>query len=133
LRLFYNAADVFVTTPWYEPFGITPLEAMACARPVIGADVGGIRYSVAHQQTGLLVPPKDPVALAHCLAALKRDPQLARRMGAAGLQRAQDMFTWRSVAESLALVYARVAGVELTEQADAEATDDVLAAGGTSA
>jgi D-inositol-3-phosphate glycosyltransferase len=36
LRLWYNAADVFVTTPWYEPFGITPVEAMACARPVIG-------------------------------------------------------------------------------------------------
>lgn len=58
LRLYYNAADVFVTTPWYEPFGITPLEAMACSTPVIGANVGGIRYSVAHGETGLLVPPK---------------------------------------------------------------------------
>ena len=37
LQLYYGAADVFVTTPWYEPFGITPVEAMACARPVIGA------------------------------------------------------------------------------------------------
>lgn len=133
LRLFYNAADVFVTTPWYEPFGITPLEAMACARPVIGADVGGIRYSIAHRQTGLLVPPKDPAALAHALVALKRDPQLAYRMGAAGLQRAQQMFTWRGVAESLASIYARVAGVEIDEQADVDAVDARLAAGSASA
>ena len=81
LQHFYNAADVFVTTPWYEPFGITPLEAMACGRPVIGADVGGIRYSVAHGETGLLVPSRDPAALAHAIATLKRDPALARRMG----------------------------------------------------
>ncbi|MFO1297469.1 MAG: glycosyltransferase [Rubrivivax sp.] len=43
LSNWYRAADVFVSTPWYEPFGITPLEAMACGRPVIGSDVGGIR------------------------------------------------------------------------------------------
>jgi glycosyltransferase involved in cell wall biosynthesis len=64
LRLFYSACDVFVTTPWYEPFGITPLEAMACARPVIGSDVGGIRSTVVHNKTGVLVPPRDPGALA---------------------------------------------------------------------
>ena len=43
LRQFYGASDVFVTTPWYEPFGITPVEAMACGVPVVGASVGGIR------------------------------------------------------------------------------------------
>jgi D-inositol-3-phosphate glycosyltransferase len=112
LKHFYNAADVFVTTPWYEPFGITPLESMACARPVIGADVGGIRYSVAHGETGLLVPSKDPAALAHAIATLKRDPALARRMGEAGLARANAMFTWSSVAQALADVYARVSGEE---------------------
>jgi D-inositol-3-phosphate glycosyltransferase len=133
LHLFYNAADVFVTTPWYEPFGITPLEAMACARPVIGADVGGIRYSVAHQETGLLVPPKDPLALAHCLAALKRDPQLGERMGAAGLQRAKDMFTWRAVAQSLTCVYARVAGIETDAPTTGLELDSRVAAAGASA
>src|SRR5690606_10132776 len=44
LRYYYSAADVFVTLPWYEPFGITPLEAMACAVPVIGSRVGGVKY-----------------------------------------------------------------------------------------
>src|SRR5690606_2370994 len=52
LKYYYNAADVFVSTPWYEPFGITPLEAMACGVPVIGANVGGIKYSIAHNKTG---------------------------------------------------------------------------------
>ena len=42
LKYYYSAADVFVTVPWYEPFGMTPLEAMACGTPVIGSNVGGI-------------------------------------------------------------------------------------------
>jgi hypothetical protein len=84
---------------------ITPLEAMACSTPVIGADVGGIRYSVAHGETGLLVPPKDPLAVAQGLVMLKHDPQRAQRMGAAGLARAKEMFTWESVADTLSGVY----------------------------
>jgi glycosyltransferase involved in cell wall biosynthesis len=115
LRLYYNAADVFVTTPWYEPFGITPLEAMACSTPVIGADVGGIRYSVADGQTGLLVPPKDPAALANALILLKSSPDLARTMGEAGLARAREMFTWDGVADALASVFARVSGITANE------------------
>jgi glycosyltransferase involved in cell wall biosynthesis len=109
LRYFYNAADVFVTTPWYEPFGITPVEAMACGTPVIGADVGGIRYSVVHGLTGFLVPPRDPSALAARLDQLRRDPGLARRMGEAGLARARAEFTWKGVGDSLARIYARAA------------------------
>src|SRR5690606_19942270 len=46
LKYYYSAADVFVTMPWYEPFGITPLESMACGTPVVGARVGGIKYTV---------------------------------------------------------------------------------------
>jgi D-inositol-3-phosphate glycosyltransferase len=134
LRLYYNAADVFVTTPWYEPFGITPLEAMACSTPVIGADVGGIRYSVAHGETGLLVPPKDPLAVAHGLVMLKRDPQRAHRMGAAGLSRAKAMFTWESVSDTLSGVYARVARIDVADEGGSHANDNArLAAGGASA
>jgi glycosyltransferase involved in cell wall biosynthesis len=82
---------------------------MACGTPVIGADVGGIRYSVADGVTGFLVPPRDPVMLAVRLDQLRRDPALARRMGEAGLSRAHAKFTWRGVGESLAQIYARVA------------------------
>ena len=105
LRDYYSAANVFVTTPWYEPFGITPLEAMACATPVIGSAVGGIRSTVLDQKTGFLVPPHDPEALAQRLAQLQRDPALAERMGWTGLRRAQRHFTWGRVAGQLASVY----------------------------
>jgi glycogen synthase len=83
---------------------------MACGTPVIGADVGGIRYSVADGVTGFLVPPHDPAALAARLDQLKRNPELRRRMGEAGLTRARAAFTWRGVADSLVQVYARAAG-----------------------
>jgi glycosyltransferase involved in cell wall biosynthesis len=108
LRLYYGAADVFVTTPWYEPFGITPVEAMACARPVIGAEVGGIKSTVVDGSTGFLVPPRDPQALAARLARLQRDPALARAMGEAGLRRAYRHYTWRTVAQQIADIYAAV-------------------------
>jgi len=108
LRYYYGAADVFVTTPWYEPFGITPLEAMACGTPVIGTAVGGIKSTVVDGETGYLVPPNDPAALAERLAWLQRNPQLAQRLGWAGMRRAYQQFTWRSVAASIAGVYESV-------------------------
>jgi len=105
LRQYYAAADAFVTTPWYEPFGITPLEAMACGTPVIGSDVGGIKYSVQDDITGYLIPPRDPKALALKLATLWANPLKARAMGRAGLVRARKMFTWEQVATELTEVY----------------------------
>jgi D-inositol-3-phosphate glycosyltransferase len=106
LRDWYAAADVFVTVPWYEPFGITPLEAMACARPVVGSAVGGVKYSVLDGITGLLVPAKEPAALAGALGALRDDPARAAAMGEAGLRRARTEFTWDGVARRLAEVFA---------------------------
>jgi phosphoheptose isomerase len=108
IRYFYSAADVFVTTPAYEPFGMTPLEAMACARPVIGAKVGGIKYTVEHGKTGFLVPPGDAGALAERLAFLLRNPEVAERMGRAGLERARARFTWTGVTKLTASVYESV-------------------------
>lgn len=108
LRLWYGAADVFVTTPWYEPFGITPVEAMACARPVIGSEVGGIKSTVVDGVTGFLIPSRDPRALAERLALLRADRALARRMGDEGLLRAWRHYTWRAVAQQACAVYATV-------------------------
>jgi glycosyltransferase involved in cell wall biosynthesis len=108
LAVYYAACDVFVTTPWYEPFGITPLEAMASARPVVGSAVGGIKHSVVDGVTGLLVPPHDPAALADRLTVLRRDPARARAMGRAGARRVRTHFTWSRVAEELETVYADV-------------------------
>lgn len=109
LKLYYSAADVFVTTPWYEPFGITPLEAMACGTAVIGSAVGGIKHTVADGVTGYLVPANDPDALAERLAHLYRNPALLARLGANGVRRVHAQFTWERVAKALAAVYEQVA------------------------
>jgi len=113
LSIYYSAADVFVTTPWYEPFGITPLEAMACATPVVGAAVGGIPFTIEDERTGFLVPPHDPQALARCLARLHGDPALARRIAQSGYARVKRAFTWRHVSRSLLGVYERARRVSV--------------------
>ena len=105
LKLYYAAADVFVTAPWYEPFGITPLEAMACARPVVASDVGGLRYTVSDGETGLRVKPRDPVVLGAAMHKLLADPALAKAMGQAGHERVRERFTWRQVALQMEEVY----------------------------
>lgn len=114
LNRYYSAANVFVTTPWYEPFGITPIEAMACRRPVIGSNTGGIKYTVVHGETGYLVPPKDADALAARLALLAQDKDLSARMGRAGALRARSLFTWRGVGMDLSQIFAELARPTLT-------------------
>jgi len=109
LRFFYSAADVFVTMPWYEPFGITPVEAMACGIPVIGARVGGVQYSVEDGRTGFLVEAKNADALARRLAHLFSDPAIPRLLGKRAKRRAWERFTWQQIARSLADLYAEVA------------------------
>jgi phosphoheptose isomerase len=105
LKLYYSAADVFVTVPWYEPFGITPLEAMACGTPVIGSAVGGIKHTVAHGETGFLVPPRDPDAIAEKLALLLSEPDLRREMSLDAIRRVNERFTWSQVGEMLSSAY----------------------------
>lgn len=108
LKLYYAAADALVTTPWYEPFGITPLEAMACGTPVIGSAVGGLTYTIKDGESGLLVPPNEPRALGETLARFYANPRLVKRMGRAALRRAHTLFTWERVARELEAVYAQI-------------------------
>lgn len=105
LKYFYNAADVFVSTPWYEPFGITILEAMACGVPVIGANVGGIKFSIEHDHTGFLVPPDAPDILATRLKELLDNPLLARHFSRNAIDRVNRHFTWDNIAHQLVRVY----------------------------
>lgn len=94
----YRSADVVLAVPWYEPFGITPLEAAACGRPLVGSAVGGLLDSVEDGVTGLLVPPRDPEALAAAVRAVLADPVAAARMGERARARAVALFDWDVVA-----------------------------------
>ena len=114
---YYGAADVFVSTPWYEPFGITPLEAMACGTPVVGSDVGGIKYTVRDGKTGFLVPPRDPDALADRLARLLSDEQLRGAFAQNGITHVRRAFTWQHVARALSDVYDDVLAERRSERA----------------
>jgi D-inositol-3-phosphate glycosyltransferase len=108
LKYYYCAADIFISTPWYEPFGITPLESMACGTPVIGSNVGGIKYSVLDGKTGFLVPPNDPDALADKVHLLTSNPALHQQMKKASKQRVNENFTWQKIAALVAELYKQV-------------------------
>lgn len=101
-----RAADVVVTVPWYEPFGMVPVEAMACGVPVVASAVGGHLDTVAG--CGVLVPPRRPRALARALRGLLDDPARRRELGAAGTRRARERYGWPRVAEQTEAVYTQV-------------------------
>ncbi|MFC0627523.1 glycosyltransferase [Kribbella deserti] len=103
-----RSADVVVCTPWYEPFGIVPLETMACGRPVVGAAVGGLLDTVEDGVTGLLVPPQDPERLAEALRELLASPARREAMGASGLRRVRERYSWHQVAADTEAVYTRL-------------------------
>jgi glycosyltransferase involved in cell wall biosynthesis len=103
-----RSADLVVCVPWYEPFGMVPLEAMACARPVVASAVGGLTDSVVEGVTGVLVPPRRPHELAATLHALLADPARTAAMGLAGRDRAASRYGWDRVAAATAEVYHQV-------------------------
>jgi glycosyltransferase involved in cell wall biosynthesis len=103
-----RSADVAVFTPWYEPFGIAPVEAMACGLPVVATPVGGIVDTVADGVTGEHVPPRRPDVLAATLRALLDDPARLAAYGRAGVERARSGYSWEHVAARTEAVYDRL-------------------------
>jgi glycosyltransferase involved in cell wall biosynthesis len=104
-----RSADAVVCTPWYEPFGMVPLEAMACARPVVATAGGGLVDTVVDGVTGCLVPPRDPGRLAIALNALASDGGVRAELGRAGRQRVESKYAWPHIASATAGVYTDVA------------------------
>ncbi|EIV91503.1 glycosyltransferase [Frankia sp. QA3] len=109
LPALYRGADVVTCVPWYEPFGIVPLEAMACGVPVVASAVGGLVDTVVDGMTGLHVPPRSPERIAEALAELIDDPAWRRELGAQGALRARCLFSWDRVAALTLSGYERLA------------------------
>lgn len=108
LPALFRSADVAVCVPWYEPFGIVPLEAMACGVPVVASSVGGLIDTVTDGVTGVHVPPHDPDRIADALGALTADPARARALGTAGARRARQRYGWDRIAGATLDAYADV-------------------------
>jgi D-inositol-3-phosphate glycosyltransferase len=104
-----RSADALVTVPWYEPFGITPLEAMACGVPVVASAVGGMIDTVVDGVTGRHVPPRDPDRLAAVVRELLADPAAAADQGRAGVRRTRQLYDWDRVAVATLDVYEALA------------------------
>ncbi|WP_119730650.1 glycosyltransferase [Thermomonospora amylolytica] len=105
-----RSADAVVSVPWYEPFGMVPVEAMACGTPVVASAVGGHLDTVIDGVTGLHVPPRDPAALAGRLTELLADRRRRTRLGRAGARRARALYSWERIAASTESVYEQLAG-----------------------
>jgi glycosyltransferase involved in cell wall biosynthesis len=104
------AFDIIAVPSHVEPLGNATLEAMAAARPVVGSRVGGIPEMVVDGLTGSLVPARDPAGLAAALEALIRNPDRARRYGAAGRQRAEEVFSMTAHIDRIQAIYDDVIG-----------------------
>jgi glycosyltransferase involved in cell wall biosynthesis len=100
-----ESLDVVALPSWTEGLPVVLLEAMAHARPVVATPVGGTPELVVDGETGLLVPPRDPEALAAALRRLIEDPGLARRLGEAGRERVAERFTAAAQARRILAIY----------------------------
>jgi starch synthase len=103
-----NRCAVVVMPSLFEPFGLVALQAAHLARSVVASRVDGLLEVVVDGETGLLVEPEDAEALAGAIARLLAEPELARRMGQAGRQRAQETFGWAAHLEAYEALYHRL-------------------------
>ncbi len=95
----YNDAILVAYSPYNEPFGLVPLEAMACGKPVVGVNEGGVKETVVHEQTGLLVE-RDATKFGKAIQHLLDDPVLAKKYGENGRRQVMEKWSWeKSVAE----------------------------------
>jgi D-inositol-3-phosphate glycosyltransferase len=108
LALYYTAADVCVIPSHYEPFGLVAIEAMACGTPVVASDVGGLKFTVISEETGLLVPPQDASKFAHAIGRILTDEVWARKIRRQASTRVQENFSWTGVAAQLSDLYRRL-------------------------
>lgn len=108
LPAYYAAADVCVVPSHYEPLGLVALEAMACGTPVIASSVGGLKYTVVPQETGLLAPPKNEAVFADAIDRLLGDSLWRQQLGHTARQRVETYFSWDRIASQLSQLYTQL-------------------------
>lgn len=108
LPLYYTAADVCAIPSHYEPFGLVAIEAMACGTPVVASDVGGLKFTVVPEETGLLVPPQDIGAWAGAIDRILTDDLWVHKVRRQAPARVQQNFSWTGVAVQLSDLYRRM-------------------------
>lgn len=113
LCLQYNKARLCVYSPVMEPFGLVPLEAMACGTPVVGVAEGGVRESVIHEHTGLLTE-RDPKQFATAVQELLDDPERRQRYGRQAREHVCENWTWAKSTTRLEHYLFQAAGLETT-------------------
>lgn len=106
-----SSADLVLSLPRYEPFGIVPVEAMACCAPVLATAVGGQLDTVVDGITGVLVPPDDDHDISGTVRRLLADPDLLARYGTHGRRRVLARYTWDRVADGVTRAYSAVSCV----------------------
>lgn len=108
LPLYYAAADVCVVPSHYEPFGLVAIEAMASGTPVVASNVGGLQFTVVHEETGLLAPPKDDVAFAAAIDRILMNPTWRNQLGQAARKYVENKFRGDDVASQLSELYTQL-------------------------
>ena len=108
LPLYYTAADVCVIPSYYEPFGLVAIEAMACGVPVVASNVGGLKFTIIPEETGLLVEPKDVEAFANGIHRILFDELWVRKMRKQASANVNQRFSWAGVTIQLSELYRHV-------------------------
>ena len=108
LPLYYTAADVCVIPSHYEPFGLVAIEAMACGVPVVASNVGGLKFTIIPEETGLLVEPKNIEAFANGIHRILFDELWVRKMRKQASANVNQRFSWTGVTIQLSELYRHV-------------------------
>jgi D-inositol-3-phosphate glycosyltransferase len=108
LPYYYAAADVCVVPSHYEPFGLVAIEAMACGTPVVASDVGGLKYTVVPEETGLLAPPKDTEAFSKAISRILFDDVWLKKLSKQARANVDRRFSWTGVGVQLNDLYNRL-------------------------